>query len=200
MKRKLAWFLTIVFLMSSVSLSAQRRRDPLTETEADQLREMREEPLKRLRLLVKYARARLEAAEHLRSDPRMPDSAKQIRTLLEDFTSIVDEMDDNLDSYKTDDLRKPLKEIVEADTDFQLRLRTLKEGTSEDKRSEYSFALDTAMDSVNASADTARSMLDDQLAKRGKIKPGEMKDDDEKSDKKKKKGHDDEVACPVKPC
>lgn len=200
MKRKLVWALCLVLLVSGSSVSsAQRHRDPLTEEEADQLRDLRQEPLKRLRLIVKFARARLEAAERLRSDPRIPDSGKQIRTLLEDFTNIVDEMDDNLDSYRTEDLRKPLKEIVEADTDFQLRLRTLKQGTPEEKRIEYAFALDSAIDSVNASADTARAMLDDQVAIRGKVKPGEMKDEGEEKDGKKK-GHDDDVECPVKPC
>jgi len=202
MKRKLVWALCLVLLVTGSSLSsAQRHRDPLTEEEADQLRDLRQEPLKRLRLIVKFARARLEAAERLRSDPRIPDGGKQIRTLLEDFTNIVDEMDDNLDSYRAEDLRKPLKEIVEADTDFQLRLRTLKQGTPEEKRIEYAFALDSAIDSVNASADTARAMLDDQVAKRGKVKPGEIKDEDEEKEKDgKKKGHNDGVECPVKPC
>lgn len=190
----------LLFLVVIPALS-QRSRDPLTESEADQLRELRQEPMKRLRLMVKFARARLETAEQLRTNPNLPDAPKQIRTALEDFTNIVDEMDDNIDMFKSDDIRKPLKEIVEADTDFQLKLRTLKEATPEKQRVEYSFALDTAIDSVNASADTARAMLEDQLAKRGKVKDAEKKDkDDDASDKKKRKGHADTPDCPVKPC
>lgn len=189
----------LLFLVVIPALS-QRSRDPLTEAEADQLRELRQEPMKRLRLMVKFARARLETAEQLRANPNLPDAPKQIRTALEDFTNIVDEMDDNVDMFKSDDIRKPLKEIVEADTDFQLKLRTLKEGTPEKQRVEYSFALDTAIDSVNASADTARAMLEDQLAKRGKVKDADKKDKDDDSDKKKRKNHSDTPDCPVKPC
>jgi hypothetical protein len=197
-------FLVAIFLLFLLAIPAlsQRSRDPLTEAEADQLRELRQEPMKRLRLMVKFARTRLETAEQLRGNPNLPDAPKQIRTALEDFTNIVDEMDDNVDMFKSDDIRKPLKEIVEADTDFQLKLRTLKEGTPEKQRVEYSFALDTAIDSVNASADTARAMLQDQLAKRGKVKDADKKDKDEDdaSGKKKHKDHGDTPDCPVKPC
>jgi hypothetical protein len=190
----------LIFVLG-IPASSQRTRDPLTETEADQLRELRQEPMKRLRLMVKFARARLETAQQLRANPNLPDAPKQIRAALEDFTNIVDEMDSNVDMFKSDDIRKPLKEIVEADTDFQLKLRTLKEATPEKQRIEYSFALDTAIDSVNASADTARAMLEDQLAKRGKIKDADKKDkDEENSDKKKRKDHSDTPDCPVKPC
>ena len=175
----------LLFLLV-IPASSQRSRDPLSEAEADQLRELRQEPMKRLRLMVKFARTRLETAEQLRANPNLPDAPKQIRTALEDFTNIVDEMDDNVDMFKSDDIRKPLKEIVEADTDFQLKLRTLKEGTPEKQRVEYSFALDTAIDSVNASADTARAMLQDQLAKRGKVKDTDKKDKDEDDASSKK--------------
>lgn len=191
----------LLFLLAIPTFS-QRSRDPLSESEADQLRELRQEPMKRLRLMVKFARARLATAEQLRSNPALPDSYKQIRTALEDFANIVDEMDANVDAFKSDDIRKPLKEIVEADTDFQLKLRTLKEGTPEKQRVDYTFALDSAIDSVNASADTARAMLEDQLAKRGKVKDVDKKDkdkDDDSSDKKNK-SHDDTPECPVKPC
>lgn len=192
---------TTLLLMFVIPMLAQRQRDPLTDAESDQLRELRQEPLKRLRLMVKFARTRLETAEQLRANPNLPDAPKQIRTALEDFTSIVDEMDSNIDAFKGDDIRKPLKEIVEADSDFQLKLRTLKEGTPQKQRADYTFAIDTALDSVNASADTARAMLEDQLAKRGKVKDGDKKEDkdDDKSDKKRK-GHSDTPDCPTKPC
>src|SRR3954469_11830742 len=106
----------LLLLLVAVPASSQRSRDPLTEAEADQLRELRQEPMKRLRLMVKFARTRLETAEQLRANPNLPNAPKQIRTALEDFTNIVDEMDENVDMFKSDDIRKPLKEIVEADT------------------------------------------------------------------------------------
>jgi hypothetical protein len=201
MKRKSTFTAAALLLfLVVIPASSQRARDPLTEAEADQLRELRQEPMKRLRLMVKFARTRLETAEQLRGNPNLPDAPKQIRTALEDFTNIVDEMDENVGMFKSDDIRKPLKEIVEADTDFQLKLRTLKEGTPEKQRVEYSFALDTAIDSVNASADTARAMLQDQLAKRGKVKDADKKDKDDEDSSKKRHKDRDTPDCPVKPC
>jgi hypothetical protein len=209
MKRLILLLLAAVVLFGTAYSSfAQRHRDPLSSEEADQLRELRQEPMKRLRLMVKFARIRLETAERLRSDSRLPDNGKQMRMALEDFTNLVDEMDDNVDLFKSDDIRKPLKEIIEADSDFQLRLRTLKEATPEAQRADYDFALTTAIDSVNASADTARAMLDDQVATRGKVKAEDIKaqekaDKEEEKQKKRdeKKGKDSkQIACPVQPC
>src|SRR6266508_2150525 len=101
---------TLLLFLMTIPASSQRSRDPLTETEADQLRELRQEPMKRLRLMVRFARTRLETAEQLRATPSLPDATKQIRMALEDFTNIVDEMDANVDAFKADDIRKPLKE------------------------------------------------------------------------------------------
>ena len=57
--------------------------------------------------------------------------------------------------------------MIEADSDWQLRLRTLKEAPSSDAKAakearEYYFALDAAIDSVNASAENARKVLAEQ--------------------------------------
>jgi len=65
------------------------------------------------------------------------------------------------------DLRKPLKELIEANSDWQLRLRTLKETASAGadaakEARQYYFALSTAIDSVDSSAETGRKVLDEQ--------------------------------------
>jgi hypothetical protein len=84
----------------------------------------------------------------------------------------VDEIDDNLSSYdsKGEDIRKALREVVEMNTDFQLKLRAIKDTTAPEQKKMYSFAIDNAMESVNSSADSARAMLDDENAKKGKEK------------------------------
>lgn len=175
-------FTFIVFaLICSLPLSAQRNRDPLTEKEADQIRELAEDPVKRIRLMVKFARARMAVIEQLRSDQKMAsEQADKIGDLLEEFSYLVDEIDDNLSSYdnKGQDLRKALRTVIEADTEFQLKLRTIRESAPPEQLKQFSFALESATDSVNASADSARAMLDDQVAKKGKEKP-------EKEDKSK---------------
>ena len=49
--------------------------------------------------------------------------------MLDDFLLLYDELNDNIDTYvdRKDDIRKPLKVIIEADTEFQAKLRALKD-------------------------------------------------------------------------
>ena len=97
---KAATKLVLVLLLLTVVASA-RKRDPLTDAETDQLREAAMEPYKRLKLYIKFAEARLIAIDQMRSDPRLADGRGQhIHDLLEDFTAILDEINDNLDQYK----------------------------------------------------------------------------------------------------
>ncbi len=145
-----------------------RQRDPLTEKEVDDLREVAQEPDKRLKLLVKYARARMAAVDQVRGDPKLAaDRGKQMHDLLDDFGGIMDEIDDNLDDYERRnlDMRKGLKELIEADSEFQLKLRALKEaaeGASAEEARDYSFVLQNVVETVNTQLDTARQMLQDQ--------------------------------------
>lgn len=212
MKRAAIWF-SIFFLLVTAFSSAQRRRDPLNEKESDQLRETAVEPLKRMRLLIGFAKTRMDTIQQLRSNTKLVDKEglQQIRKLLEDVAAIIDETDENFTTYngKSSDLRKPLHQMVEADSDLQLKLRTLKETSSPEELRTYGFALETATDSVNTSADSARAMLDEQNASRGKEKPLTAKEEekqrkqDEKELKENQRLEDKEnkkkLPCPA-PC
>ena len=64
------------------------------------------------------------------------------------------------------DLNFAIKEIIQANSDFQLKLRTLKE-TSKDsaytaEAKEYEFALLDATDAVDGDLDNARELLQEQ--------------------------------------
>ncbi len=155
-----------------VVAGAQRRRDPLTETESDEVREAAQEPLKRLGLYVKFARTRMDAVEQLRADPKAgPDRAEKVRDLLREFGAILGELDDNIDDYadKNADIRKALKDIVAADTAFQTKLKALQE-TSGAEAKEYGFVLQDTMDTLNANLDNAQKTLADQIANKGELK------------------------------
>lgn len=167
-------------LPANVRTEAQKR-DPLTNNESDQIAELSQEPDKRIKLLLKFTQARLTTIEQVEGDPRMAAGrGKQVHDLLEDFTSLIDELDDNVDEYtdKKADVRKALKDVVEADTSFQLKLRTLKEQKAATKEfAEYNFVLQNASEAVNSSLDNARQALQElEAALKGS----------DKSDKKKK--------------
>ena len=167
--RKLLSILCAFLFVVSLAY-AQHKRDPLTEPEVDQLRETAQEPDKRLKLMVKFARSRMLAIDQLRSDPKLAQGrGERIHDLLEDFMNLMDEIDDNVDNYsgKQSDIRKSLKELVEADNEFQLKLRTLRDAAKNDTKiadeaKEYEFVLDNTLEAVNQSVDSARKTLDDQ--------------------------------------
>ena len=83
----------------------------------------------RLALYVKFARARLVGMEQMRNNPKTKDRAKQTHDRLDDFLLIYDELNDNIDTYidRKNDIRKPLKMIIDADTEFQAKLRALQD-------------------------------------------------------------------------
>lgn len=172
MRLRIAIFALLFF--SAIPLAAQLGgREPLDETEIDKLREVAQEPDKRLKLMVEFARARLASIDQLRSDPRSAaDRGSRVHDLLEDFTRLVDEIGDNLDDYaaRKYDLRKALKIAIDGDTEFQLKLRTLKEqaagagAKAGTEGSDYAFVLQSAADAVDTSLDDSRKLLAEQEA------------------------------------
>ena len=153
------------FLLA-VGATAQRRSDPLTEPEIDQLRDTALDPDRRLKLYVDFARARLTALEQVRSDPKIVDKGAAIHDRLQDFEGVYDELDDNLDTFnsRNDDLRKVLKVILEADAEFQSRLRAVKDAAvdNKDEEKKYEFILADVLDDVNSGAADHRQLLAEQ--------------------------------------
>ncbi len=160
--RRLLWMASLALVMAT-PMAAQHRRDPLNSNEIDQLRDAMLDPETRLKLYVKFSRERIAALEKIRSDPKASDRAGQTRDLLTDFLAIYDELNDNIDMYvdRKDDIRKPLKLIIEADTEFQAQLRAIKSAANTDAADSkrYEFVLSNAIDTVDSSADDHRKTI-----------------------------------------
>jgi hypothetical protein len=177
MLRRTQWLVGLVFLISSlarVGPTQTRDRDPLNEKEIDQMRESADYPDKRLELMINFARARLASIDQLRADAKnAKDRPMQIHDLLQDFSSLLDEIDDNVDMYSSHktDMRKGLRLLIEADSEWALKLRNLKEQSPPEELEQYSFVLANAREAVNDSADGARKELQEQndLAKEKKL-------------------------------
>lgn len=173
--------LTIVaalLLAACAVTSAQRHHDPLTQPEIDQIRDASWEPQQRLKLYVQFARARLVKLEQARGDPKTKDRAQQTHDLLDDFQQLYDELNDNIDTYvdRRNDIRKPLKQVIDADNEFQAKLRALKDaaGVPAAEKSQYEFVLANVIESVDEAADDHRKLLADQeeAAKHKKLTTG----------------------------
>ncbi|MGB2603028.1 MAG: hypothetical protein WBC78_05510 [Candidatus Sulfotelmatobacter sp.] len=155
-----------LLLFSAVGASAQQHRDPFTQPEIDQIRDVSWEPQQRLALYVKFARARLVALEQMRNDPKTKNRAQQTHDRLDDFVLIYDELNDNIDTYidRKNDIRKPLKMVIDADSEFQAKLLALKDAAnvSAEEAKQYEFTLTNALDTLTSSADDHRKLLTEQ--------------------------------------
>ena len=160
------WVVVCILLATSLTASAQKHRDPLTQQEIEKIRDSSWEPKQRLPLYVEFARARLVKLEQVRSDPKTVDRAKQTHDLLDDFQRLYDELNDNIDTYvdRKDDIRKPLKAIIDADTEFQAKLRALKDSADVPRAEaqQYEFVLTNAIETVDSSAEDHRKLLEEQ--------------------------------------
>jgi hypothetical protein len=160
------WITAILLLGMAGPVFAQKHHDPLTGPEIDQIRDTSWEPRQRLPLYVQFARARLVKLEEMRSDPKAKDRARQTHDLLDDFQQLYDELNDNIDTYvdRRDDIRKPLKVVIDADTEFQAKLRALKDaaGVSPQEAQQYEFVLTNAIESVDAATEDHRKLLAEQ--------------------------------------
>jgi chromosome segregation ATPase len=157
--------LALAMLLLS-TLWAQRRRDPLNPLEQDQLRDAAQEPSERLKLYIQFSRTRLTSLEQTRTDPKVTDRAQQTRDRLQDFLDVYDELNDNIDTFveRKADLRKPLKAIIEADTEFQAKLRALKSSAdaNKDQAKQYDFLLTSVLDTIDSSVQDHRQLLSEQ--------------------------------------
>ena len=142
---------------------AQKRRDPLNPLEIDQLRDAMLDPDERLKLYVTFARDRMTKLEQMRSDPKTKDRAGQTHDMLEAFLAVYEELDDNIEMYvgRKDDIRRPLKLVIEADTEFQSKLRAIKNAANPkaEESNVYEFLLTDALDTVDSSADDHRKTV-----------------------------------------
>jgi hypothetical protein len=169
-----------LLLIVSLPMWAQHR-DPLNPLEVDQLRDAMLDPDERLKLYVKFTRDRMNKLEQMRADPKAINRPKQTHDMLEDFLAVYDELNDNVDMYmgRKDDIRKPLKAIIEADTEFQAKLRAIKDSAHLDagESQQYEFLLSNAMDTVDSSADDHRKSVSEveEYVKRKKQKKQDFK-------------------------
>lgn len=163
----------VVVLLLLTMVAAAKRRDPLTDAEIEQLREAALQPNKRLRLFIKFADARLESMQKLQADPKATDGRGQkIHDLLEDFTAILDEINNNLDQYQgrplvPDDraeFRDGLRAFIAATDGFDLKLKTLHAAIQNEPQArkdaqDFHYVLQDAEDALKSSVDIAREYL-----------------------------------------
>jgi hypothetical protein len=142
----------------SLVLHAQKDKDPLTDDEIDQVREMRDQPVQRIKLYLKFIEERISAIKQIGPDPKAADRKAELRGKLEEFTHLSDELQDNLDTFDDAhaDIRKALKDLVPASAKWH---DIIKQAAPDPA---YDFSQETALDSAQSTADQAKELLQSQ--------------------------------------
>ncbi len=172
MKRWLQWTLLAGLVLAGGTATA-RQRDPLTQEEIDQLREVALEPEKRLKLLADFARVRLTAIEQARTQEKSDaDSPRALHDLMENFLAVYDELDDNISMYedRKADLRKALKPVLAADSEFHARIEGLQHNLTAEERTECDFVMSSIVEAVTTGTIEHKKLLEEQIASAGNKK------------------------------
>ena len=139
---------------------AQVKQVPLSADDTDKIREAANNPPERIKLYIKFINERMTNIKATLADKRavLPDQQIQLHNLLDEFTRLVDELQDNLDAYADhhDDIRKPLKDVLDADARWQETLKLVPPSPS------YDFVLKTALEAATSTEESSKKLLEEQ--------------------------------------
>jgi hypothetical protein len=156
----------VLLIAALPGVAQQHHRDPLTDLEIDKIRDAAQEPEVRLKLYIEFARDRLEKLAQVRADPKAADRDKLTRDALQHFLDVYDELGTNVDTYadRGDDLRKALKPVIEADTEFGSTLRAFKStlGATPESSRDFAFLLGSALEAIDLGMKDHRDLLAEQ--------------------------------------
>jgi ABC-type transporter Mla subunit MlaD len=151
--------LCLLFLFATpVAHALQKDESVLSEAEVEQLRESAYVPADRIAVFTKFLDARSKAIQDLVAKPRRPGHDDDLHDLLEQFTALADELNDNLDDYgpRHRDLRRQLPKLLEATDRWATSLRTPPESAA------YAVSRRLALESVRDVREETTRLIDDQ--------------------------------------
>ena len=142
------------------SLRAQQRESALSDTEVEKLRDTAYSPPDRVMAFLQFLDDRVKAIDKLSSGKRQPGREQDIHDYIEQFNSIADDFDDNLDDYGKyhRDIRKVLPKVLAATERWATSLRTPPEHES------YNVSRKLALESLADIKESATKLIDEQKA------------------------------------
>jgi hypothetical protein len=152
----LAFALTLVSFI--LPLHAQRDDAALSEGEVEQLRDSAYYPNDRVLVFIKLLDARVKRIQEINTGPRRPGREQDTHDLLEQFTSIADELDDNLDDYGPHhrDIRKALPKLVEATERWGTAIKSPPDNET------YNVSRKLALEAIRDIRESATQLVEDQ--------------------------------------
>lgn len=145
-------------LLIALHAGAQAQKDPLNDEEVDQIREVADRPPERVKVYMKFIEQRVAAIKQMSSDPHVVNKPAKLRSLMEEFTRLVDELQDNLSNYDEghSDIRKPLKDLIASSAKWPEVLNTPPADRA------YDFSRKTALEAAQSAGEQSAKLLDDQ--------------------------------------
>lgn len=155
MRRALLLFALAALTMP---LLAQRSEASLSEREIEQLRESAYVANDRVMVFIKLIDVRIKALQDLYAKPRRPGREQDTHDLLEQFTALADELNNNLDDYgpRHRDIRKSLPKLVEASERWATAVKSPPDNDA------YNIQRRLALETIHDIRDEATQMIDEQ--------------------------------------
>lgn len=150
--------LVIVLFALPFAAIAQQRVDALTDAEVEKLRDTNRMPQDRVMAFVEFLNRRSDTIHDLTVKPRRPGREDDIHDAMEQFVSIADDLEDNLDEYSTrhHDVRKVLPKLLKELDKWATALRS----PPDDDR--YAVSRKLALEAVRDIREDATRMVEEQ--------------------------------------
>jgi hypothetical protein len=152
--------LALVLLALSLPVHAQRAESALSEGEIEQLRDSAYVANDRIFVFIKLLDTRNKSIQDLFAHPRKPGREQDAHDLMEQFTSIADELNDNLDDYGPHhrDIRKALPKLLDATERWSSNLKQPPENAA------YDLSRKLALEAIRDIREEATQMVEEQKA------------------------------------
>jgi hypothetical protein len=150
--------LAFVLLALTLPVHAQRADSSLSEGEIEQLRDSAYVPNDRVLVFIKLLDQRNKAIQDLFAHPRKPGREQDTHDLLEQFTNIADELNDNLDDYGPHhrDIRKALPKLLDATERWASNIKQPPENAT------YDLSRKLALEAIRDIREEATHLVEDQ--------------------------------------
>ncbi len=149
-----------MLLQSPHRAFAQDNDHALTQAEIEEIRDAAYYPQQRVELFIKLLDQRVKSIQDLYAHPRKPGREQDTDDLLNQFNSIANELEDNLDDYGQDhrDIRKALPKLLEATERWSSAIKSPPDNEA------YNVSRKLALQTIRDVHDDATDLLQSQKA------------------------------------
>lgn len=157
-RRHILFLLCLALALASPLHAQRQKEDALSQAEIEQLRDTNRLPNDRVLVFVKFLDDRAETIRNLVVKPRRPGREEDIHDALEQFISVADSLEDNLNEYgpRHRDIRKALPKLLRAID----RWTSIIKSPADDEA--YNVSRKLALESIRDLREDTEHLIEDQ--------------------------------------